>query len=294
MKEITILSGKGGTGKTSITAALASLAEKAVLCDNDVDAADLHLILKPVIQEEHIFEGAWVAQIDQKSCTLCGICIDHCRFNAIHRNDGSFQINPFQCEGCRLCERTCPAGAIHSKRSDKNSWYISDTRFGTFVHARMAAGEENSGKLVSLVRSEAKKIAQKNNLDFVISDGPPGIGCSAISSITGSDFVLLVIEPSKSGLHDAKRVSELVESFKIPMAAIINKYDLNAEITAETETFLEEQKIPLLAKIPFDKKFVEAMIEGKTIVEFSNESDPATLIKSVWEQLVKLLAEISG
>jgi MinD superfamily P-loop ATPase len=290
MKEITILSGKGGTGKTSITAALASLAQNAVLCDNDVDAADLHLILKPEILEEHVFEGAWVVQINQETCTRCGICIDHCRYGAIYRNNGSFTINPFQCEGCRLCERICPARAIKSKRSDKNSWYISNTRFGKMVHARMAPGEENSGKLVSLVRFEAKKIARANNLDYIINDGPPGIGCSAISSITGSDFVLLVIEPSKSGLHDAKRVFELVGNFNIPMAAIINKYDLNADITTETETFLEEQKIPLLTKIPFDKKFVEAMIEEKSIIEFNDESQPSMLIKTIWEQLVNLLA----
>ncbi|MCF8359136.1 MAG: ATP-binding protein [Prolixibacteraceae bacterium] len=290
MKEITILSGKGGTGKTSITAALASLAKNAVLCDNDVDAADLHLILKPEILEEHVFAGAWVARINQDACTRCGICIDHCRYGAIHRNEGVFTINPFKCEGCRLCERLCPAGAIKSERSDKNSWYISNTRFGTMVHARMAPGEENSGKLVSLVRSEAKNIARANSLDYIINDGPPGIGCSAISSITGSDFVLLVIEPSKSGLHDAKRVAELVGNFNIPMAAIINKCDLNDDITKDTETFLEEHNIQLLAKIPFDKKFVEAMINEKTIVEFDDESRPSILVKTVWEQMVNLLA----
>ncbi len=257
MKEITILSGKGGTGKTSITAAIASVAENTVFCDNDVDAADLHLILHPDVREEHIFSSAWIVSIDEDTCDNCGICKDNCRFDAIHYNEnGTLEINPFQCEGCRLCERLCPATAISSARSRNNYWYVSDTRLGTLVHAKMGPGEENSGKLVTLVRQRAKEIALDTKAKYVINDGPPGIGCAAISSITGTSAVLLVIEPSKSGLHDIERLIELIDSFKIPAYALINKYTINHDITQQIEHYLKNMKIPLLAKIQFDKQMV--------------------------------------
>lgn len=286
MKEITILSGKGGTGKTSITAALASLASQAVFCDNDVDAADLHLIMKPTIREEHTYLGGWTATIDKDLCTDCGICSDICRFDAIHRNgDGQLEINPFSCEGCRLCERLCPVQAISSAQSTNNSWYVSDTRFGTLVHAKMGPGEENSGKLVSEVRKKAKELAIEGDARYLINDGPPGIGCAAISSLTGTDLVLMVIESTISGLHDASRLHELIDSFSIPTYALINKYDINLSSTAAIEEFLKEKSIPLLGKIPFDERMVEAMIEGKTIVEFNKSLETSKVIIGAWNKL---------
>ncbi|MEN8203386.1 MAG: 4Fe-4S binding protein [Bacteroidota bacterium] len=286
MKEITILSGKGGTGKTSITAAIASLASDAVFCDNDVDAADLHLIFDPDIREEHRFLGAWVATIDESKCIGCNVCQDQCRFDAIHTNENGFpEVNPNQCEGCRLCERLCPANAISSERSDRNFWYVSDTRFGTLVHAKMGPGEENSGKLVSEVRKKAKELATENNAKYVINDGPPGIGCAAISSLTGTNQVLMIIEPTVSGLHDADRLVDLIATFSIPVFAVINKYDLNLSMTARVENYLKEKNIPLLGRIPFDRHMVEAMLEGKTIVEYNKGLETSKIIGQIWQSL---------
>ncbi len=300
MKEITILSGKGGTGKTTITAAIAAVAANTVFCDNDVDAADLHLLLNPNIIEKHTYEGAWVATIDESRCNNCGICKDYCRFDAIHyKADGGLLINPHQCEGCRLCERVCPFGAITSQRSANNHWFVSETRFGTLVHASMGPGEENSGKLVTLIRKKAAEIAKATNADFVINDGPPGIGCSAIASVTGAHAVLVVIEPTLSGLHDAKRLIELTQSFKLTTFAIINKYDLNEDVASLIKNYLKEQSIPLLAQIPFDPKMVTAMIHRKTIVEFEPKGELSNQIKTIWDAICKktgspVKAEVNG
>jgi len=286
MLEITVLSGKGGTGKTSITAALAGLASKAVLCDNDVDAADLHLILHPDIKEEHSFSSGWKAIIDPSKCNQCGLCISHCRFDAIHANKSDkLIINPFQCEGCRLCERICSEQAIHSKQNTNNYWYVSNTRFGKMVHAKMGPGEENSGKLVTQVRKRAKEIALSTQAEFIINDGPPGIGCSAIASLTGTDIALIVIEPSRSSLHDADRLIKLIESFRIPAFAVINKYNLNLELSRSIENYLKTKNIPLLTKIPFDKAMVQAMINGKTIIEHEPESKPSIEIRRLWHKI---------
>jgi len=288
MKEITVLSGKGGTGKTSIVAALASLAENAVFCDNDVDAADLHLILDPHILEEHQFDSGSKAFINTNVCIDCGLCEQHCRFDAIHRDkSGYLMVNPFQCEGCRLCERICPVEAITSEQYNNNSWFISDTRFGKLVHAKMGAGEENSGRLVTNIRSKAKEIAEQEKADYIISDGSPGIGCPVIASITGTDTVLLVIEPSLSGIHDARRLFELVKSFNIPTLALINKFDINPAITSQTMKFLNDNNITVTGKIPFDTRFVEAMVKGKTIIEYTPGSDLSLVLTSVWKQLKK-------
>lgn len=293
MKEITILSGKGGAGKTSVAAALASLAENSVFCDNDVDAADLHLIFKPKIQETHKFDSGSKAKINPEFCTNCGLCEEYCRFDAIHQNSNSFpEVNIFKCEGCRLCERICPVQAITTHQNFNNEWFVSETRFGPLVHAKMGPGEENSGKLVSEIRQKAREIASRNKASFIISDGPPGIGCSAIASVTGTDAVLLIIEPTVSGLHDAKRLVQLVSNFKIPLYAVINKFDINLEFTQTVEDYLREESIPLIGKIPFTTAMVESMIAEKTIIEFDPKSEISAEFNRIWEELFKVIAEV--
>ena len=287
MKEITILSGKGGTGKTTVTAALATTGDNLVLCDGDVDAADLHLILKPQILESYVFEGAWLASIDQELCAHCGLCTEYCRFDAISIDElGNRSIDPFKCEGCRLCERICPSKAIRSEKSTNNSWYVSDTRAGIMTHATMGPGEENSGKLVSQVRKKAREIAKERGASVLLTDGPPGTGCAAISSITGTDAVLLVIESSMSSLHDASRLAELVGQFNIPLFAIINKFDIHTEVSMEIEAFLTEQSIPLLGKMPFDELVVHAMVAERSVPEYAPDSEISNIIRSIWKQLL--------
>ena len=287
MKEITILSGKGGAGKTSVAAALASVVKNAVFCDNDVDAADLHLIFNPEIIETYTFDSGKKANINFEDCINCGLCSEYCRFDAIHLNDvGHYKVNHFQCEGCRLCERVCPTEAISMIENNNNFWYVSETRFGTLVHAKMGPGEENSGKLVTKIRHKAKEIATNTNAAFIINDGPPGIGCSAIASVTGTDLVLLVIEPTLSGLHDAARLVELAESFKIPVQAVINKFDINPEITGKAEKYLSEKNIPLAGKLSFEPKMVESMVEEKTIVEYAPNDNISREFYSIWNKIV--------
>ncbi|PXY02629.1 (4Fe-4S)-binding protein [Marinifilum breve] len=293
MIEITILSGKGGTGKTGITAAFASLANNTVFADIDVDAPDLHLILEPEIKEENQFLGARIAKIDTQICTNCGFCIKECRFDAIHyRTEGGLEVNPFECEGCRLCERICPFKAISSEHSTNNHWFVSDTRFGTMLHAKMGPGEENSGKLVTTVRKNAKEKAREQNADFLLNDGPPGVGCSAIASLTGVDKVILVTEPSKSGFHDAVRLIELVQKFEIPLYAVINKCDINSEITKQMEYFFITQGIQLLGKIPFNEDMVNAIVNRKSIIEYKPDSEIAEKIKEMWNKVTEPIKEL--
>lgn len=286
MREITVLSGKGGTGKTSVTAALGTLARNTVFCDNDVDASNLHLIFQPEHIEKGVYLGGWSATIHTEKCNHCGICALHCQFDAIHTNEkGQFYINEFQCEGCRLCERVCPMHAITSKQSDNNEWYISKTRFGSMIHAHMGPGEENSGKLVTLVRKKAQEEAELTKAEWIINDGPPGIGCATISSLSGVNAVLIVAEPTQSGLHDVERLVKLAQSFNISAFAIINKYDLHKGQNELLCAYFQKEGIPILAFLPFDENMVHSMVEGQTITEFAPFSTISLELKKAWLKL---------
>ena len=287
MKQITIISGKGGTGKTSIIAALASVAENAVIADCDVDAADLFLVLKPQILFENKYLGGKTAVIDYSKCTNCGICKDLCRFDAINTIENRITISEFSCDGCELCKRVCPEDAISMIQSDSSRWFISDSRFGPMVYARLGIAEDNSGKLVTVVREEAKKIAKAKNRDFVIIDGPPGIGCPVIASITGVDIAIIVTEPTQSGLHDLKRVVELVNNFSIKPLIILNKFDLNKEMTEVIEKYCKKNDIEIIAWIPFNRIFVDAMVNQQTIVEYNKFSELSNIIQSIWNKIQK-------
>jgi MinD superfamily P-loop ATPase len=281
MKQIVVISGKGGTGKTVITGALAALAENSVMADCDVDAADLHLLLKPGILEKHVFKSGVTALVDEKLCTQCGLCRRICRFNAVTED---FRIDPVLCEGCAFCSFACPAGAIEMRENVSGEWFISSTRFGPLVHARLGIAEENSGKLVSLVRQKAKEIARDKIADWIIIDGCPGIGCPVIASITGSDCAVAVTEPTLSGLHDADRVIRVAGHFGVPVKLIINKYDLNMDMTAKIEDYCKNNTIELTGKIAFDESVVRAVVEAKTIMEYSDGKTKME-ISAIWEKL---------
>ena len=285
MKELIVISGKGGTGKTSIVAAFASLAERKVLCDADVDAADLHLILNPHIFKRADFKSGHTADIDRNKCTQCGVCLDLCRFEAI---GDDFNVNPLDCEGCGVCVYFCPEKAIDFPENTCGEWFISNTRFGPLVHARLGIAEENSGKLVTLVRQESKRLADEQNLDLILTDGPPGVGCPVIASIGGASAVLIVTEPSLSGIHDMQRVVALASHFNVPAMVCVNKYDLNPDLTADIEAFAREKGLTCLGRIPFDPAFTEAMVRGQTILESNSKAGSAVM--QVWRKLSSRLA----
>jgi MinD superfamily P-loop ATPase len=284
MKELVVISGKGGTGKTSLLAAFASMASAKVLCDADVDAADLHLIMDPQIRQRHDFESGHTAIINQDKCTQCGLCRDLCRWNAISEN---FVVDPITCEGCGVCYYFCPEKAIDFPLNSCGEWYISDTRFGPMAHARLGIAEENSGKLVTLIRQEGKKLAEKNNLDLILTDGPPGIGCPVIASMGGATAVLIVAEPTVSGSHDMERVAQLAAFFKVPTMVCINKFDLNPSQGQAIEEFAEKKNIAVIGRIPFDPVFTRAMVQGKTIFEFDGHSDGSKAVKKIWNNVAR-------
>ncbi|MBW1675016.1 MAG: ATP-binding protein [Deltaproteobacteria bacterium] len=287
MKELTIISGKGGTGKTSVVASFAALAENIVLADADVDAADLHLILAPEIKHEEDFKGGRTAQIDLETCTECGECLERCQFNAISPD---FVVNRIDCEGCGVCVHFCPVEAIDFPQNICGKWYISDTRFGPMVHARLGIAEENSGLLVSLVRNQARVLAEDRGLDTIVVDGPPGIGCPVIASITGTSAVLIVTEPTLSGLHDLERVGGLAAHFKIPTLACVNKFDLNEEISDRIADYCARNHIELVGRIPYDTAVTYAMVAGKSIVEFS-DGKVSDAIKEIWRKVEGFLKD---
>ena len=287
MKEIVIISGKGGTGKTILTASFASLAKNKVMADCDVDAADLHLLLRPDIKKRYEFKSGRTAVIDKSLCTLCGECIKVCRFNAINKN---FSIDNISCEGCGICNFICPSKAIKMEDNLSGEWYISSTKYGPMVHARLGVAEENSGKLVNLVRQKAKEIAEKENKEYVIIDGPPGIGCPVISSISGVDCAIVVTEPSLSAVHDAQRIIKVTQHFDIPVKVIINKFDLNLDLTGKITDYCKQNNIEILGRINYDEDVIKSLVEEKIAVEYS-KGKIRGIIEKIWSNLQNTLAE---
>ena len=290
MKEIVIISGKGGTGKTSITASFAVLGGKdIVIADCDVDAADMHILLQPENAKSEDFYSGELAVINQEECTQCGKCFDVCRFDAIDVTDGIHIVDDLSCEGCGYCARVCPVEAITNIPLNVGKWHIANTRFNQpFIHAKLGIGADNSGKLVAQVKNIAKEIAEEYNKAYVIVDGSPGVGCPVVSSLSGAHFVVLVTEPTVSGLHDLKRVYELVNKFHIKAGCIINKSDLNTNKTKEIIEFLQTEDIIHLANLPYDERFTEAMTDCKTIVEV-DENEITEILTQTWVKIKQIV-----
>jgi MinD superfamily P-loop ATPase len=292
MKELVVISGKGGTGKTSIVVSFASLAKNAVFADCDVDTADLHLVLEPKIKQKSDFSGGKRASIVTEKCISCGKCEDVCNFDAAVFNgpandvvEKTYTIDPVSCEGCKVCVEFCPVDAIKFEDCINGQWFISDTRFGPMVHARLGIAEENSGKLVSLIRKEAKRIAEQQKKDLIIVDGSPGIGCPVIASITGADLVLIITEPTLSGKHDLDRIADLAAGFGIPTLVAINKFDLNADITGQIEGDVRRRNIKAIGKIRYDNVFTKAQIMKCSVVEYTGGAVTED-IKALWRNVI--------
>ncbi|HPO16826.1 MAG TPA: 4Fe-4S binding protein [Candidatus Hydrogenedentes bacterium] len=335
MKELVVISGKGGTGKTSVVAAFASLAGNKVLADCDVDAADLHLILQPKTHSVHEFRSGNEAVILQEACTGCGACLVNCRFGAVKQTSGvdvewmlrasahacddcdfcvrscpnrsidmihamqesygdadraTFVIDPLSCEGCGVCVDTCPAKAIQFPERIAGEWYLSDTRHGPMVHARLGIAAENSGKLVSLVRQQARQLALEQGKDLILIDGPPGIGCPVIASITGATMVLIIAEPTLSGQHDFQRVTELAHHFQIPAYLCVNKWDINLNLTETIEKCAVQFGVQALGRIRYDKDVTKAQIQGENILEYSKNGIAAD-VRDLWQQVISAISD---
>jgi len=295
VKEIIVISGKGGTGKTSITASFAVLEKNnIVLADCDVDAADMHLLMNPEVQIAEPFFSGFIAEIDPELCTNCGLCVDVCHFDAINEVDGKHVVDPLNCEGCGYGSRVCPENAISMLDANVGDWYKSTTRLGMpMVHAKLGIGADNSGKLVTKVKEEAKQLAKIQEKPILLVDGPPGVGCPVVAALAGSDYVVIVIEPTVSGIHDLKRVQELIGKFRINSGCIINKFDINPAVTADIKEFITAAGIDHIADIPYDLAFTDAMTSGLTIVEYKPYGNGQYLSES-WhkiKQLVQLESE---
>jgi MinD superfamily P-loop ATPase len=284
MKEVVIISGKVGTVKTSFTASFAALAADAVFADCDVDAADLHLLLHPVVRQQELFRSGKTAVINTAACTQCGQCREHCRFEAIEEVEKAFTVNAFACEGCAVCSHVCPVNAIEMQENVCGEWYLSDTQYGPMVHAKLGIAEENSGKLVSLVRQQAQRVAEVQQIPLILIDGPPGIGCPVISSITGASMVLVVTEPTLSGIHDLQRVAELTAHFDIPTGVCVNKATINPDMTRDIHDFCATHELRFLGEIPYDRVMVDALLEQKSVVEYS-DGLTAAAIRQIWERM---------
>jgi len=285
MTQIAVISGKGGTGKSSIAAAFATLNGKVVVADCDVDAANLYLLFNPTHEEEIVYIAGHKAVINYDLCTTCGICESYCRFDAISVVNSKVIISGISCDGCFLCSHICPENAIKMVQNDKSRMYSGSFRNGKMVYGRLAPGEENSGKLVNMVREKAKQTAEENSLETIILDGPPGIGCPVISTITGVDKVVIVTEPTISGLHDMQRTVEIVQKFSLPAFVIINKYDLNFDMSDQIEDWCRQNRITIGGLLPFDKQMVDAMIMGKSITEFNPDNEISKKIRIIWNKI---------
>ncbi len=283
MKQVTVISGKGGTGKTSLIGGFAALAQNAVIADCDVDAPNLHLLLDPKTQEKKKFIGLKEAVIDEEKCIKCKKCYETCKFHAIREN---LTVDSLQCEGCGVCAYVCPVDAVTLRKRDSGVVYTGKTRFGPMVHAQLTIGEEASGKLVTMVRNTAKEVAEKTGRDLILIDGSPGIGCPVIASLTGTDLVLIVTEPTLSGIHDLERVYGVAVHFGIPAVVCINKYDINEQNTAKIEQICRGNGIDLVGKVPYDPSFTAAMIGEKTIIEYNNNATVRKMWKKIQEKLL--------
>ena len=285
MKEVIVLSGKGGTGKTSIVGSFAAVADKKILVDCDVDAADLHLLLKPFVKASHEFWSGQVAFIDEQKCNQCRLCLEVCRFDSIK----DFKIDPASCEGCGFCSRICPTKAIIMKENKAGYWMLSESKYGALVHARLGIAQENSGKLVAFIRQQARQLAEKIEADYIISDGPPGIGCPVISALSGVDLALLVTEPTLSGIHDLKRVLDVCHYFHVTPLVCINKHDINEEYSLQIECYCAEHNTEVVSKIPFNDVVTSAMMEGLPVIEYS-DNEVGREIDLLWNSILTRLS----
>jgi len=288
VREIVIISGKGGAGKTTVTGAFAQLAENAILCDLDVDAPDLHLLLSPEKRETNEFWSGHEASIRTEDCVHCATCFNECQFGAIDYSIDGYSVKPYLCEGCKLCVELCPPKAIDFVEKRCGDWHVSDTRFGTMVHAQLYPGEENSGRLVTLLKQQAKEMAEAQKLDLVLSDGAPGIGCPVIASLAGTDLAVTVTEPTPSGIHDLERVAELCDGFRTKVAVIVNKWDINPKLTEKIESYCEEKGYAVLCRLPHDRAAVDAMLACQVLTEYAPDGLGATLEKA-WNDALALL-----
>jgi MinD superfamily P-loop ATPase len=279
-KQLCIVSGKGGTGKTTIAAAFAALAEKKVMVDCDVDAADLHLLLQPNVLLREDYFGGRAPHVDIEKCTRCGLCTEVCRFNAIDLG----VVDPVACEGCGFCFRVCPEEAIRMEEAYSGEWFVSETRYGPFVHARLGIGEENSGKLVTVVRKKAMELANEKHLGLILIDGPPGIGCPVTASLTGVNLMLAVTEPTLSGIHDLERILKLADHFKIPSLVCVNKFDINPDHTHRIASYCEANGSRIIGQIPYEPKVVEALVHRKTVMDYPCNEVQA-IVRRMWEEI---------
>ncbi|MGI6035310.1 MAG: P-loop NTPase [Limnochordia bacterium] len=291
VQELLVISGKGGTGKTSVVGSLAALAKNKVLVDCDVDAADLHLLLAPRARKTYDFSASKEAVVHGDRCTGCERCVSVCRFDALAMVDDLAAVDPIACEGCGVCAHICPREAIVMEDVISGNWYISDTDYGPMVHAKLGIAQENSGKLVTQVRREARKIAERAGLDYIIIDGPPGIGCPVISSIAGVDLALIVTEPTVSGIHDLERVLALAEHFGVKTMVGINKYDLDVASTGKIEDYCRDRGALVAGRIPFDEAMVKAVVRGLAVVEYDPNGQAAKMMRAMWANILGCLED---